>query len=190
MWNIFEHWWTAILIALVVQATLAIMHIVKPHTRKLWHLLIPIAIIAAGISVERLVKTDFEKVNILLTTCTNAAARQDPATIESLLAPNYSDSCLNSKEAAMEYARRWLGRPLIKSLRIHSAQIQINRPTAEINFSVILQLDPKSDFAEMAQLPLLVKVKLYAGRTAKGAWLINRAELLEINNQPVKWNQI
>ena len=162
----------------------------KPDTRKLWHILIPIAIIAAGIGVERLVKTDFEKVTILLDTCTKAVARQDIAAIDPLLAPNYSDSCLNSKASAMEYARRWLGRPLIKSLKIHSAQIQINRPTAEINFVVILQIDQKSDFSEMAQLPLLVKAKLYLGRTAEGTWLINRAELLEINNQPVKWSQI
>jgi hypothetical protein len=190
MWNIFEHWWTALLIAAVVQMALAIIHIVKPNSRKLWHILIPIAIIAAGITVERLVKTDFEKVNILLDTCTKAVARQDISAIESLLAPNYSDSCLTSKKAAMEYARRWLGRPLIKSLKLHSAQIEINRPTAEINFIVILHLDPKSDFAEMAQFPLLIKAKLYLGRNPDGIWLIDRAELLEINNQPFKWSQI
>ena len=42
----------------------------------------------------------------------------------------------------------------------------------------------------MIKFPLLVKVKLYLKRNDNGKWLVERAELLEINNNSVKWNQI
>jgi hypothetical protein len=190
MWNIFEYWWTALLLAAIVQAILAIIHIVKPNTRKLRHILIPIAIIAIGIGVERLVQTDFEKITILVGDAVSASQNEDVAAIDVLLAPDYSDSCNNTKTAVMEYCKRWFARPLIAKNNVQFIQIEIHRPAAEINLAAIVHLDQKSDFAEMIKFPLLVKVKLSLNRTDDGKWLIKRAELLEINNSPVKWNQI
>jgi hypothetical protein len=190
MWNIFEHWWTALLIAAIVQMTLAIIHLLKPDTRKLWHILIPIAIIAIGIGVERFVQTDFEKITILIDKAVKAAQDEDAAAVDALLAPDYSDSCHDSKTAVMEYCRRWFARPLIAKNNAQAVQIDIHRPTAEIYLAAIVHLDPKSDFAEMVKFPLLVKVKLCLKKNEDGKWLIERAELLEINNNPVKWNQI
>jgi hypothetical protein len=90
----------------------------------------------------------------------------------------------------MEYCRLWFARPLIAKNNTQFVQIEIHRPAAEINLAAIVHLDPKSEFAEMIKFPLLVKVRLYLKRNDNGKWLINRAELLEINNNPVKWNRI
>ena len=190
MWNIFEHWWAALLIAAVVQMALTLLHLIRPNTRKLWHILIPITIIAAGIGVERLVQTDFEKINILIGKGLKAAQDEDTAAIDTLLSPDYSDSCHNSKTAVMEYCRRWFARPLIAKNNVQAVQIEIHRPAAEINLAAIVYLDPKSDYSEMSQIPLFVKARLYLKRNDNGKWLIERAELLEINNNSVKWNQI
>lgn len=190
MWNIFEHWWVALLLAAAVQMTLAIIHLVKPDTRKFWHILIPIAIIAIGIGVERLVQTDLEKINMLIGNALTAAQNEDAAAIDALLSPEYRDSCHDSKIAVMEYCRRWFARPLIAKNNVQAVQIEIQRPAAEIYLAVIVHLDPKSEFAEMIKFPLLVKVKLYLKRSDDGKWRIERAELLEINNRSVKWEQI
>jgi hypothetical protein len=189
MWNVFEHWWTALLIALIVQTILAIIHIFKPDSRRFWHILIPLAIIVIGIGVERLVVTDSEKINILLDKCLKATASEDLATIDSVLAPDYSDSCHNSKEVAMEYCKRWFDRPLIAANKVYSADITINRPTAEINLVVVTHIDPKSEYYDSVRV-LLVKANLYLRKYEDGRWLVQRAELVEINNQRVKWSEI
>ena len=190
MWNIFEHWWAALVAALAIQVVLAIMHIVKPAARKLWHPLIALAVIIIGISVERLVQTDFEKINILVGQALEATQNEDVTAVDALLAPDYSDSCNPTKEAVMEYCKRWFARPLIAKNNAQNVQIEIHRPAAEVGLFVITNLDQKSDFAEMAKFPLLVKVKLYLKRTVDGKWLIKNAELIEINNQRINWNQI
>jgi hypothetical protein len=189
MWNIFEHWWTALAVALGVQIVLAIIHIIRPESRKFWHILIPLAVIVVGIGVERLVQTDFEKINILIDKCLTATADENIAAIGALLAPDYSDSCHKSKESAMQSCRRWFGQPLISVNKKYSVEITIDRPAAQVNLIVVTHLDPKSEYYQSVKL-LLIKARLYLHRNADGRWLINRAELLEVNNQPVKWNEI
>ncbi|MDO8302476.1 MAG: hypothetical protein Q7T18_04455, partial [Sedimentisphaerales bacterium] len=131
MWNIFEYWWAALVAALVIQMALAIIHIVKPTTRKLWHPLIPLAIIALGIGVERLVQTDFEKINLLVGNVLEATQNEDVTAVDALLAPDYSDSCNATKEAVMDYCKRWFARPLIAKNNTQNIQIESRRPAAE-----------------------------------------------------------
>jgi hypothetical protein len=190
MWNIFEHWWTALLIALIVQIVLAIIHIIKPNSRRFWHVLIPVAIIVIGIGVERLVQTDMEKINALIGKSLKVTQDEDLAGIDAILADDYSDSCNSSKEAVMVYCKRWFSRPLIAKNKLFSPpQISLSTPRCEVSLVVVTHLDPKSEYYESAKL-LLIKVRLYLQKYDDGKWLIKEAELLEINNQPVKWNQI
>jgi hypothetical protein len=190
MWNIFEHWWTAIIVALAVQIVLAIIHIIKPGTRKLWHILIPLIILAGGIGVEWFVQTDMEKVKILLSRSLTATENEDMAAIDAILAPDYSDSVNNSKDAFMTYCKRWFSRPLIAQNKLpNPPEITINAPNAQINLSVVIHLDSRSEYYGDVRL-VLIKLRLHLYRYAGGKWLIKSAELLEINNQRVKWNEI
>jgi hypothetical protein len=190
MWNIFEHWWTALLIAAIVQLALAIMHVLKPATRKLWHISIPISIIIIGIGIERLVQTDSEKIDDLVKTCLKATADEDVNAIDSILSPDYSDSCHNSKKAALEFCRRWLGKPLIAKNRLpFPPEVSLSAPEAQVNMMVMTHIDPKSSYYGSVKV-LLSKVKLYLQKNADKHWQVKRAELLEINNQPVNWSDI
>ena len=190
MWNIFEHWWTALLAAAIVQMVLAIIHLVKPDTRRFWHILIPLAIIGIGIGVERLVQTDMEKITILIDKSLKATANEDIPAIQSLLASDYSDSCHSSKAAAMEFCKRWLSRPLIAQNKLFSQpEVVISSPTAQVSLIVVTHIDPRSEYYSSVKL-LLAKVRLYLQKTADRKWLVRRAELLEINNQPVNWSEI
>jgi hypothetical protein len=190
MWNIFEHWWTALLIAGIVQLALAIVHIIKPETRKFWHIFIPLAIIATGIAVERFVQTDMEKINTLINQCLTFTADKNINGIEAILAPDYSDSCHNSKKAAMEFCRRWLDKPLIaKNSLPFRPDVSLSAPQAQVNMIVMTHIDPKSSYYDSVKV-LLLKVKLYLQKNTDKHWQVKRAELVEINNQPVNWSDI
>lgn len=190
MWNIFEHWWAALFAAVIAQFILMIIHIVKPNSRKLWHILIPLAIIAVGIGVERFVATDMEKIKVLLSKSLTATQNEDLAAIDAIMADDYSDSVHSSKAEVMEYCKRRFGRPLIAQNKLpNPPEITITSPAAQINLIVVTHLDPQSEYYDSVKL-VLVKVRLHLYRYAGGKWLIKGAELLEVNNQRFKWNEI
>jgi hypothetical protein len=190
MWNIFEHWWTALLIAGIVQLVLAIIHVIKPESRKIWHIFVPLSIIIIGIGIEQMVQTDMEKIDTLIKQCLTFTADENINGIEAILAADYSDSCHNSKKIAIEYCRKWMSRPLIAQNKLFAPpDVAISNSIAQVNMIVVTHIDPKSNFYDSAKV-LIVKARLFLERDANKRWLVQRAELLEINNQPIKWSDI
>ena len=187
MWNIFEYPWTGIIVALAIQMLLTIIHIVKPNTRKLWHTAIPVIIIALAFGVDHFIKTDREKIELLITETLSATQAEDLARVEALFADDYDDSYNRSKEQIMNVCRKWLSKPFIEKNSLMGKQLELRDENAVVILSVVTQIEASNEASSM------IKVLSTTSRISLAKygdkWLIKGVQITQINGQPMRWGE-
>ena len=185
MWNIFEYPWTGIVIALAIQMLLTIIHIIKPNTRKLWHTAIPLFIIVLAFGVDHFVKTDNEKIEILIAEALDATQAEDLGRVNAIIADDYDDSYNGSKEQIMNFCRKWLSTPFIQKNSLLGKQVELHDRNAVVILSVVTQIEPSNEASAM------VKVLSTTSRISLAKygdkWLIKGVQITQINGQPTRW---
>jgi len=190
MLNIFEQPWTLTAAAIVILFVTLIVRRFTGEKQPWWQWLLPILLAAAAFGLDMLVQTDLEKINIIVNTGLRATEEGNPQAIEKILADNYKDSYHNSKEDLMYYCRMLLSEPLVeKNIRTDSIT-EIAPPHAAVTLVVLTSFEKDSYVYKNFKRAQLTKLKLYLQKEQDKNWLINQAEILEIDRQPVKWRQI
>lgn len=154
-----------------------------------WLWLFPPCLAVAAFALDGLVKTDLEKINDLIRTGMKAVEDENSDTIDAIIAPNYSDSYHNTKERLMHYCRRMLSEPLVEKNKKWALETEISPPEAIATLTVVTRFDKRS-FVYDYKPAMLIKTELTLQKQSDKIWLINRAEVLEIDGQPVNWRQI
>lgn len=176
----------ALALAIAALLTLQIIHIIKTYERRRWQWFLPIILIAAAFGLDFLVKTDLEKINIVIRTIRKASEQEDYNAIGALISADYSDSFHNTKDALMNHCRRLLSEPLVKKSRQIGVKIEISPPKAEVTLSIKVHFEEQSSYSEYLPFVLL-KMELDLQKEQDKRWLINHAEILEANKHPVSW---
>jgi hypothetical protein len=190
MFNIFEQPWTILLLAVVASLGISIYRWLFPERKRWTHLLIPLIIAAAAIALDFLVKTDRERINALLNTAMMAVQEENADAVDALIAPNYSDSCHNSKGDLMRYCRMMLAQPLVEKNKKWALRLDVSAPNGTATFTVVTRFDPQSYVYQSYLHSLITQMQLDLHKQPDKSWLITRAEVLELNRQPAKWNDI
>jgi hypothetical protein len=188
MWNIFEHPWTLLLCAMAVQFVMMVIHTFWPQSRKWQHFIPAAALVVAAFAVDYFVVTDREKVQSCIENGLLAARQQNITALSNLIATDYEDSVHHSKDTVMEFCRAWLTRPLIERDKINELTVKVDGPDASVLLFVTLHIDKSSDVYGTVKIALLrmnITLHKYGSN-----WLVNRAELLEINNERMNWGQL
>jgi hypothetical protein len=190
MLNIFEQPWTILLVAVIASLVISIYRWLFPEKSRWWQWLIPLVIALAGLAADSLVKTDSEKITILLKTAMVAVEEENADGVDAVIASHYADSYHNSKENLMHYCRMMLAQPLVEKNKKWALIVDMAPPNATATFTVMTHFDPQSYIYQSYMRAMLTKMELHLQKQPDKSWLITRAEILELNRQPAKWNDI
>jgi hypothetical protein len=190
MYNIFEEPWTLLIAAAVVLLIIFIIRALIPEKRRWWQLWIPVIIAVSAFAIDIFVVTDREKINSVIKSCIKASKNRDVDVINTFIALDYNDSFHQSKEEIMVYCRAILSEPAVKRFVTLDQTIELSSSNATVLLKGFLFFDEKSRFYKELKPAMAVKFKLGLNKYSNKKWLINCAELLEIDNQPVKWDAI
>jgi ketosteroid isomerase-like protein len=189
MWNVFEQPWTLLIAAATALLVVAVIHpfIQAKSKRRLW--LIPLLLAAAAPLLDFAVQTDREKIQTVMAIGVKAVENEDCTAIASIIAPDYRDSAHSSKEELLRRCRVYLQPPAVDKVYGSLLDMNISGSSATLTMLDRILIDPQSRYAQLANIAL-VKLSIDLKKTPDGNWLITRAEILTINNQPAKWTNI
>ncbi len=190
MFNIFEHPWGLIIIAIISLPILLMVRRIFPEKRQWWQLALPAFLVAAAFGFDFLVKTDLEKIKAVLNTGVKAVEKENPDAIEPIIADNYRDSYHKTKAKLMFTCRSRLSEPLVEKNIARIVEINISPPDATAIFTVRIVFDKRSLIYQNFKSEVLTKVKLDLQKQLDNNWLINRVEILELDRQPFNWQDI
>ena len=190
MFNIFEHPWGLITAAIITLPVLLMVRSIFPEKCRWWQWLLPALLAVAAFGFDFLVETDLEKINAVISTAVKAVEEENPDAIEPIISANYGDSYHDTKARLMAYCRIRLSEPLIEKNIKRIVSIDISPPKATAIFTVRIVFDKRSYVYQSFKQIMLTKLKLDLQKEPDNRWLISRAELLEIDMQPVSWQDI
>jgi len=188
MWDVFEQPWTLLGAAVIVLLVVLTIRSVLPEKRRSWQWLLPLGVAALALGLDAAVATDREKINGLVKAGIRAAEQEDCAAIARLLSPDYEDSYHKSKETIMSRCRTRLVPPAIEEVRKIASEVRITPPEATATFTVLLQFDKNSFWAQNYKPSALVVMQFYVRKQSDGTWLVRRAEVVEVDKMPVTWS--
>lgn len=190
MFNVFEHPWGLITIAIVTLPVVLMFRRISPEKRRWWQLTIPALLIVAAFGLDLLVETDLEKINAVINTGVKAVEDEDPDSIERIISDNYSDSFHSTKSVLMSHCRARLSEPLVEKNIKRIVSIDIQPPKATAIFTVRILFDKRSYIYQGYKPIILTKLKVDFQKELDNTWRITRAELLEVDMQPINWQDI
>ena len=189
MFNFFEQPWTLLITAILVLLVMLMLRRILPAKKHWWQLALPAFLAIAAFVLDSSVKTDLEKINAVINIGAKAVEKENPDAIKAIISENYRDSYHNTKKILMRYCRIVLSKPLVEKNYKTILSIEISQPKATVILTARIVFDKRSYVADFNRL-MLTKVKLELQKERDGQWLINQAEIFEINRQPAKWRDI
>jgi hypothetical protein len=119
-----------------------------------------------------------------------AVEEENPDAIETITSNSYRDSYHNAKEDLMYYCRSLLSEPLVDKSIKRIVSIDISPPEATAVFTVRIVFDKRSYVYRDFKRLMLAKIELDLQKELDKSWLINRAEILELDRRPANWRDI
>ena len=190
MSSIFEQPWTLLIIAIIALPVLLMFRRISPEKSAWWQWLLPPFLAVAALGLDYLVQTDLEKINAVINTAVKAVEEENPDAIEAIISENYHDSYHNTKKVLMYYCRDKLSPPLVEKNIARIMATQISQPDAIAIFTVRTVFDKRSHIYQSFKSQTFTKVQIGLQKEPDGSWLINRAELLELDRRPASWQDI
>jgi len=187
MWDFFEQPWTLLAAAVLVLFGVLTFRSIWSEKRRWWQWLLPLGVAALALALDLGVATDLEKINGIIRTGIQAAEQEDCVTIARLIAPDYADSFHKSKRALMVRCADRLVPPAIEQIRRLDTIVEISPPRATATFTMLVKFDKDSYWASVYKLHALVKMQLYLRKQPDKTWLVQRAEVLEVDKISVNW---
>jgi hypothetical protein len=187
MSSIFEQPWTMLTGAAFCLVVIITIRQAFPEKRRAWQFAIPALLAAIAFGLDVFVKTDFEKINLLIETGMNAVENESATAIGTIISPDYRDSYHESKEILMEHCRHLLKGLKIARNRKLDLKIEISSPTAKVSLKVLTRFDEQGLPKQLPTPFLTTRLRLNLKKGREKKWLIERAEVLEINNQRIGW---
>ena len=190
MFDFFEQPYTLIGAAVIVLFIVFTIRSVIPEKRHWWQFLLPVLVAAIGIGLDMLVQTDLEKINSVISTVIKAVQEEDCDAIEAVVAEDYRDSFHNTKWDFVAHCRRKLTPPLIAKNKKTACLVELSPPQATATIFMLTIFDKNSYVYENYKPFIFFKIEFRFQKQPDKTWLISRGELLEIDKQPAKWNDI
>jgi len=190
MFDIFEQPWTLLTTAVIVLLAVLTLRSIFPEKRRWWQLALPAFLAVAAFGLDFFVRTDLEKINATIKAGMKAVEEEDTDAIDSIIAANYSDSYHNTKQDLMRHCRLLLSEPLVEKNKKTALVIETSPPKATAALTVLTKFEEQSYVYKNYKPRLLTKIELHLQKQPDNRWLIDRAEVLELDRQPVNWRDI
>ena len=152
--------------------------------------MLPVFVAVAAFGLDMLVQTDLEKINSVINTVIKAVEGEDCTAIEAIIAENYRDSYHNTKMHLMRHCRKRLTPSLVEKNKKTASLVELSPPNAIATLFMLTTFDKNNPISVDYKSSLLLKIDLHFQKQQDKTWLINRAEILELDRQPAKWKDI
>ena len=189
MFDVFEQPWTLVGAAVLVLFGMLTFRSVLPEKRRWWQLAVPFFVAASAFAIDVAVQTDLEKIHALLKKGMKAVEQRNLDALAAIISADYYDSLHNSKAELMAHSWKEIERSGVQKIKKNSALIQISPPQATANLIVIVRFEQDSYIAQNYKPWLLIKLRVNLQKQPDKSWLVNRAEVLEVDKQPVQWRE-
>ncbi len=190
MFDFFEQPYTLIGAAILVLFGIFTYRSVLPEKRRWWQLLLPIIVAVAAFALDMLVTTDLEKINSAVNTIVKAVEEENCTAIEAIIAENYQDSFHNTKRHLLTHCRQTLTPSLVVKNKKTACLVELSPPNATATLFMLTTFDKNSAISVNYKSFLFSKIEFRFQKQLDKTWLINRAEILELDKQSAKWNDI
>jgi hypothetical protein len=190
MWNPFEYPFVGIALGLLTFIVLWVYRTVRPEKKKRWHYFLPLGIYIFSFALAFLIRTDNEKITSVVNRGIRGFQQQQIQPIEQIIAENYSDSLHSSKAYIVAYCQAMFQTAAIEKVTFFSRKTEIQGGKATFLFEAMVKFTEQSHIAQMGKPFIIVKARFYLAKTADKHWLINSSEILELDRNPIDWNQI
>jgi len=192
MLNIFEYPFVGIGLAVVSMIALWIFGAFFPQKRRRWHFAVPFVIAILAFAVAFFVQTDREKILSAVSKGIKAFELQNIEPISRIIADDYSDAAHSSKELILAYCQALFQTATVEKVTTFSRNTEIKGVKAVFTTEALVKFTENSEIARMGKAFLIVKARFYFKKTQPQAdkWLINSSEILELDRNPVSWNQL
>jgi len=190
MYDIFEQPWTLLIVAGAALLIVFIFRAVWPEKRRWLQFMIPLLIAALAFAVDFFFETDLEKINHVLKSCINASVNEQPEVIDAFIASDYSDSLRLSKKELMIYLEAILSELAIDRFVKVDQTVELGGSDATVILKGFLFFDENSPVSKGIKPVMAITLELGLKKYLVATWQINRAEVLEIDKQPVRWKNV
>jgi hypothetical protein len=188
MANIYEQPWLLLITSAVVLLVIVVYRGLKPQSRKWWQWMPVVILVVAAFGIDYLVKTDVEKVKVVIARAVKAAEKEDVEAIGQLISDDYHDSFNDSKQDLLRRLRARLSESIIEKNVPGILTLKVIPPNANVVFTVRVVFDPRGPVYDFRKQMIL---KFEAGLVKQGDdWFIQRVEVLELDMQPIDWQRI
>jgi hypothetical protein len=190
MYNLFEKPWTLLIVAAAALVAVFIFRALRPEKRSWPQFLIPVFIVVLAFGVDLFVVTDLEKIDRVLKSCIDASVNEKPDVIDAFIASDYSDSLRLGKTELMIYLEAILSELAIERFVTLDQTVELSGSEARVILKGFLFFDENSPVSKELKPVMAITLELGLRKYPAALWQINRAEVLEIDKQPVRWKNI
>jgi len=190
MFDVFEQPWTLLGAAVLVLFGMLTFRSVFPEKRQWWQLAVPFIVAASAFAIDVATQTDLEKIHALLKKGMKAVEQGNLDALAAIISADYYDSFHKSKQELMAHAWREIEQSGVQKVKKNSVLIQVSPPQATVNLIVVVKFEQNSYIAQNYKRWLLIKLRVNLQKQPDKNWLVNRAEVLEVDKQPVQWREV
>jgi hypothetical protein len=185
MWNPFEQPYAGLISAALLLPILFLW-------RRSWRLAVLAAALAAAaaFALDFLAATDREKVKSVIAGAADAFESESLADLESLISDDYGDSLHPTKGALLRRCGFYLSEPLVERGVVRMREMTLRDSAAAVVFTARIVFEQDSLAAEGFKRIVFLKMGAGLRRCADGRWRISTIELLELDRQPVRWDDL
>lgn len=189
MYDIFQSPWVLIGVSAAVWLVAAIIRVMFPEKKHWWHMAAAVVIFAAAFGVDYFVQTDREKIDSLIDRGIEATVAADVEGVGAIIGDNYADRVHKSKADFVDTCRAYFRRPTVESIKRSYYKVTITGISAVVDMNAVVHLAGEN--SEMPTIQMIpVKLKIACTRNGEKDWTVSSADLVEMNNNPVNWNDI
>ncbi|MDD5134236.1 MAG: hypothetical protein PHP01_02340 [Phycisphaerae bacterium] len=190
MFNIFEYPFAGIGIAVLSMMVFWLYNAFYPAGRKWWHFTVPFIIASSAFATAFFVQTDKEKIQAVVYIGIKAFEKRDIKPVNEIVADDYNDFSCSSKEQLLAYCRTLFQFAAVEKVTIFSREIKVYGQRGIFKAEMMVKFAEDSDIAEAGKTFMIVKARFYFKKIPQGKWVIYNSEILELDRQPVNWNQL
>jgi hypothetical protein len=190
MFDFFQQPWTLLGASVLVLFGVLTYRSVWYERRRPWQWLLPVAVALLALGLDGLVATDLERIHTTLKGLVSAVQNEDCPAVAGFVTDDYSDSRHSTKARLMAHCQQELDGPTIVRLKKLAHEIDLSPREAVANLSFFIRFEEGSRIARQYKEVFLVVVEFHLRKEADGQWLINSAEIKEVDKMPVTWSRV
>lgn len=152
-----------------------------------WFIL-PTLLAALALALDAAVATDNEKIDALVKQCRRAVRMEDATLLAEVISPAYHDRVHPDKEAFLRAAQAALTGAGVEKIRFQRIQKELSPPDGRLTIDAVVHLKETSRYHMLGSV-VFVSGTVRLKKNHAGLWLIHKAGVNSVNNQPLRWGE-